>query len=201
MKFQILSIVILTFVLISSCKKENSSENTTPTQPAPAKKSVKPVTKPDLPKTKEEVKPEIDSKLATLVPGKGIRNLLLDGMKETIDVLLGVPMGNLTNPLAIEIGEDGTKIERPIRFTYGGHSFKGDGHDKLGMVSFALAEITIPLIISKKSVNFSKLSLTEISKVMSNCTKKDKKLICHEGKTVFSSDAKGLVTLTFSTIK
>ncbi len=193
LKMNLTFTLVLVLFCVSACKKNKTGgEVAPPAQPPPtaAKTPAKAVAKAPT----ELVEPD---KPAELVPGKGITGLLIPGQKKTMDLLLGGKMTDIAGVLAMELGEHGTKVKRPIKLQASGHTFIGDGQGKLKTLAVQLQQIPGGFKVGEVTIT-PDYELEWIKKELKGCKEEDsgKKLSCNEGKVVYTSDDKSRVIIT-----
>lgn len=197
LKTYLICTMLLVLVCVPACKKDSAGNEAAPTaKPAPEKAKA-PARAPA--KAPEAAEPTEPDNPAELVPGKGITGLLIPGQKKTMDVMLGAKMMDIAGTLAMELGEHGTKVKRPIKLEASGFTFIGDGQGKLKTLAVTLQKVPGGLKVGEVTLT-PDYELEWVKKELKGCKEEDggKKLSCDEGKVVYTSDDKSQVIVTLS---
>ncbi len=208
------SVLVMVLVLLAcpSCKKANK---TTPNEVAPVEKKAVETPAPGenkappVPPKKESVKKgpgepkDSDPKVkpeeqAELLAGKGVKNVRFKGLDKALDVLIGMDVMKLADPMGVELGEGGGKVVDGT-FSYEGHELtyaKG----KVSKMVLILTKIPGGLRDGKVVVPH-RAGMASIKTLIDSCGELKKAgevstLTCHGGKTVVTHDAKNGVRVT-----
>lgn len=126
--------------------------------------------------------------MPVIEPGKGVQKMVLPGVKDPLDITLGMDLMKLADPAGIEIGEHHTKYKgKPHKISISNNVFMFDSNGKLVWFIIALADLSEG--ISAFGVTLPKeASLGDLKKLLKGCSelepagKAHMKLQCMEGK-------------------